>query len=164
LATAEAREYNGRISLQENFGLACPFFLPTKKYEGGGWPHPSRLPLGGGWHGICTAAGAGRIVPSDDQLQQWCNLGYAQDCPHLPLERTCDAVRFAVVSESQERITLCYACESGHRPGEQGRLEYVVAGGLWTRVHGDARIQKMAECYLQGYLEKTRAALTPTSS
>ena len=144
--------------------LACPFFMPTRKFEGGTWPHPSRLPLGGGWHGVCTASPTKEIVPTDDQITESCNLGYAIGCPHLPAQRTCDAVRFAVACDGEDRIVLSYVCETGHRPVEHGTLEYEVMPSAWIRSHSDARIQKMAECYLQSYIQKTRVATAASTS
>ena len=132
--------------------------MPTRKFEDGAWPHPSRLPLGRGWHGMCTASPTQEIVPTDDQLRESCNLGYAAACPHLPAERACDAVRFAVARNGDDRILLSYVCEAGHRPVDHGMLEYEFSPAVWIRWHADARIQKMAECYLQSYIEKTRPA------
>ena len=60
--------------------MACPFFMPTHKYEDGTWLHPFRLPLGGGWKGYCTAPGREGEVPSPEQLHHACNLGYARSC------------------------------------------------------------------------------------
>jgi hypothetical protein len=144
--------------------LACPYFMPTQKFEGGTWAHPSRLPLGFGWRGVCTAAGAQEIVPTDEQLRDSCNLGYARNCPNLPAERAWDAVRFAVAQDGETRIVVCYVCEAGHRPVEHGTLEYEVAQRSWIRSHPDARLQKMAECYLQSYTEKTRAEAVASTS
>lgn len=144
--------------------MVCPFFMPTRKFEDGTWPHPARLPLGGGWHGVCTASPAHEIVPTDDQVRESCNLGYAARCPHLPAERTCDAVRFAVARDGEDRILLSYVCETGHRPAEHGMLEYEVILSAWIRPHADARIQKMADCYLQSYLQKTRVATAAGTS
>ena len=139
--------------------------MPTQKFDGGAWTHPSRLPLGAGWRGVCTAPKAQEqeIIPADDQLTQSCNLGYARACPHLPAEREWDAVRFAIARDCETRIIVCYVCELNHAPGEPGMLEYVVADGNWIQRHRDVRIQKMAECYLQSYTEKTRAAVAPAS-
>ena len=138
--------------------MACPFFMPTRKFESGTWPHPSRLPLGGGWYGVCTASPTQEIVPTDDQIRESCSLGYAIGCPHLPAQRTCDAVRFAVARDGEDRILLSYVCETGHRPAEHGMLEYEITRAAWIRSHADSRIHRMAECYLQAYMEKTRAA------
>ena len=143
--------------------MACPFFMPTRKFEDGAWLHPSRLPLGSGWHGLCTASDQ-QIIPSDEELREFCNLGYAANCPHLPSERVWDAVRFSVARDCEEGVLMWYACESDHRPAEHGTLEYNAADAAWIRPHGDARIQKMAECYLDSYLRKTRAAVAACTS
>ncbi len=129
--------------------MACPFFLPSEKFDDGGWLHPSRLPLGSGWRGLCTASSQPEMVPSDEQLKEFCNLGYAATCPHLPQERPWDAVRFSVTHDCEDRIFLDYVC---------------VDGAQWTRSHRDTRIQKMAECYLDSYLRKTASRKSITAA
>jgi hypothetical protein len=37
---------------------------------------------------------------------------------------------------------------------EHGDLEFDLAQAVWLRRHDDARIQKMAECFLESYLKK----------
>jgi hypothetical protein len=75
--------------------VACPFFMPVEKLENGAWLHPGRLPLGCGWSGQCTAPGHAGEVPSQEELREFCNLGYAEGCGRLPRERAWDSVRFA---------------------------------------------------------------------
>lgn len=144
--------------------LACPFFMPTRKCEEAAWLHPARLPLGAGWQGICTAHPDREVVPSDFQLQAFCNLGYAKQCPHLPVERTSDAVRFCVSQDCEGRIVISYVCESGHAPAGHGTLEYDALALRWVRIHSDARIQKMAECHLEMYLSRTKPGSFDTIS
>ena len=134
--------------------LACPFFLPTSQLDDGGWLHPSRLPLGGGWAGRCAAPGHEGAEPTNEQLRELCNLGYAASCPRLPKQRSCDAVRFSIARDRGAQLDFWYVCESGHRPASHGTLEYDLALGKWTTSHSDPRIQKMAECYLQSYLPR----------
>lgn len=119
------------------------------------WIHPSRLPLGAGWDGDCTAHGIAATIPAGDQLAH-CNLGYASDCPRLPKERKWDAVRFAVATEHESRVCLAYVCERNHLPSEHGRLEYNLLLSRWLSSHTDPRIQKMAECFLDSWLAKSR--------
>src|ERR1041385_3352191 len=116
--------------------MACPYFMPLEKLENGAWPHPSRLPLGGGWRGHCTASGHEGEFPSQDTLESFCNLGYAEPCPWAPRERAWDAVRFAVVSPLQakrneasngtvaSKLLLRFVCERNHLPVEHGALEF----------------------------------------
>jgi hypothetical protein len=145
-------EYNALISEQEFGPLACPFFMPTSKLEEGGWLHPSRLPLGAGWTGYCCAPGHEGVEPTNQELRELCNLGYAAGCPRLPKERAYDAVRFSIARDQVAQLQFSFVCESAHRPAGHGTLEYDVARGEWISSHADRRIQKMAECYLQSYL------------
>ena len=132
--------------------MACPFFIPTNKLDDGAWIHPSRLPLGAGWHGHCGAPGHEGIQPSDEELHRLCNLGYASSCPRLPVERFSDAVRFSLARDCGSQLHVWFVLESAHRPAGHGSLEYDVSRGQWLSSHPDPRIQKMADCYLQSYL------------
>jgi hypothetical protein len=137
---------------KEKYLVACPFFVPTRKLDDAGWLHPSRLPLGGGWQGLCSAPGHEGAEPSDQDLHQYCNLGYAAECTWLPEDRACDAVRFSVAHDRGTRLLLWFVCETGHRPAQHGMLEFDVPLERWITPHPEARIQKMAECYLESYL------------
>jgi hypothetical protein len=142
--------------------------MPVAQLEHGSWPHPARLPLGAGWCGYCTAPGHEGELPPQDVLEAFCNLGYASSCNWSPVDRRWDAVRFAVsaprdvelrpavdVAALPARILILrYVCERDHRPVEHGDLEFDLAQAAWLRQHDDARIQKMAECFLQSYLKK----------
>jgi hypothetical protein len=142
--------------------------MPVSKLENGAWPHPARLPLGSGWCGHCTAPGHEGQVPSQDVLEAFCNLGYASDCAWSPAERLWDAVRFAVIAPHMglrpeprnaaaapaRVLFLRYVCERNNRPVEHGDLEFDLSQGNWRKQHGDARVQKMAECYLESYLKR----------
>jgi len=134
--------------------VACPFFMPVSKLEEGGWLHPSRLPLGGGWAGQCCAPGHEGAEPTPEELRDLCNLGYAGACPRLPKERVHDAVRFSVARDRGEQLEVRFVLESKHRPAGHGTLEYDLSLGRWVSSHSDSRIQKMAECYLQFYLSR----------
>lgn len=131
--------------------VACPYFLPLHKFENGAWLHPSRLPLGGGWRGVCTS-GPDSFTPDDGILQECCNMGYAHACPRLPATRSLDAVRFAVSRTGPGKIVLCYSCELAHRPVEHGLLEYDADRRSWPRPHRDARVQAMAQCFVEAHL------------
>jgi hypothetical protein len=142
--------------------------MPERKLEGGNWPHPSRLPLGCGWTGHCTAPGHENHVPEAGILETFCNLGYAGPCNWAPAERAWDAVRFAVMAPPEatgksdvppaispaRELRLIYVCERDHRPVQHGDLLFDLTDATWLRRHGDARIQKMAECFLESYLKK----------
>jgi hypothetical protein len=138
--------------LNRSPNLACPFFMPVRKSEDGVWQHPSRLPLGGGWTGFCCAPGYEGVQPTDEELRSFCNLGYATNCPRLPKERPCDAVRFGIARDTGSQLFLLFVCEAGHLPTTHGTLQYDLSLGLWVLSHADPQIQKMAECYLESYL------------
>ncbi len=154
-----------RITRRE---LACPYFMPVATLEGGSWPHPARLPLGGGWCGHCTAPGHEGMAPPQDVLEAFCNLGYASGCGWSSAECRWDAVRFAVSAPREEMsqvspdlaasrprsLVLRYVCEKDHRPAEHGDLEFDLSRATWLQRHDDARVQKMAECFLESYLKK----------
>jgi hypothetical protein len=144
--------------------MTCPFFMPTRKSESGEWLHPSRLPLGGGWDGICMAPGHEGAIPQAEQLQNGCNLGYAAGCPQLPAQREWDAVRFVVTRERASRVCLSYVCEKNHLPGDHGLLEYSLTANQWTNCHPDPRIQKQAECFLDSWRSQRSAPLAEVSS
>ena len=132
--------------------MACPFFVPTHKLDDAGWLHPARLPLGGGWKGLCSAPGHEGTEPADNELREGCNLGYASACSWLPRERSCDAVRFSVAHDRGTQLLLWFVCELGHVPAGHGMLEFDVSLERWITSHPDTRIQRMAECYMESYL------------
>ena len=146
--------------------MACPYFMPVTKLENGSWPHPARLPLGSGWCGHCTAPGHEGELPLQDVLEAFCNLGYASSCSWAPPERVWDAVRFVVsalrdsagrdeaLAGAARTLFLRYVCERNHAPVEHGVLEFDLSRATWIRGHDDARVQKMAECFLESYLKR----------
>lgn len=127
--------------------MACPFFMPDQRFDSD-WPFPQRLPLGAGWAGTCTAPGHDGIRPNDHELKSGCNLGYAKMCSRLPAERQADAVRFALGEEREGILRVLFACERDHQPAGHGELLYQIAGASWPQRHEDARVQRMAECYV----------------
>lgn len=143
--------------------MACPFFMPVEKLENGSWPHANRLPLGGGWSGHCTAPGHENTVPSQDDLREYCNLGYAANCRLLPRERVWDSIRFGARTVFVDgknlmggQIQIRYVCEREHLPVEHGTLTFDSLAAHWELKHSDDRVQRMAECFLASYLEKRK--------
>lgn len=144
--------------------MACPYFMPTTKCEEGGWIHPARLPLGTGWQGHCAAPGHEGLKPTDSELREFCNLGYASGCSRLPRDRAADAVRFSVTRDYGNQLTVCFVRECSHRPAGHGILEYDLILGGWTSLHADPCVQRMADCYLQSYLARRKSASVMSSS
>ena len=136
--------------------MACPYFVPREILNDGSWPHPSRLPLGAGWRGDCCAA-QHAFSPSEDQVREFCNLGYATACPHLPLERDWDAVRFAVARANEEQVILSYSCERGHAPVEHGTMTFDLSRGQWIHGHDDDRVRRLAAAFLESYRSRGKS-------
>jgi hypothetical protein len=132
--------------------MACPFFVPTLKSGEGLWIHPSRLPLGAGWQGYCSAPGHLGALPSNGEIRDLCNLGYAAACPRLPKQRRLDAVRFSVARDCGDRLVIWFVGEAAHRPVDHAMLEYDTVRRDWVVPHPDPGTQKLAECYLESYL------------
>ena len=133
--------------------MACPFFFPEEKTFLIGWAFPRRLPLSAGFCGTCRA-GAEPVTPTELELKDFCNLGYANRCARLPADRRADCLRFAVGRDEGGRITLQYIYEREHAPVEHGRLEYDCSAQRWMTALQDACAQRQAECYLAMYLER----------
>jgi hypothetical protein len=151
--------------------VACPFFLPMEKLQNGAWLHAGRLPLGCGWSGQCAAPGHEGETPSQEELRDFCNLGYAEGCARLPRERQWDSVRFAARTMAPgaengniRRVQIRYVCERGHRPAAHGVLEFDATAARWEKPHPDRRLQRMAECFLQSYVEKKKSAVEQVAS
>lgn len=132
--------------------VACPFFYPTERVSLG-WPFPARLPLGAGFAGTCHAGGA-ESTPSETEVRDFCNLGYAEGCSRLPAERSADNLRFAVARDADSRIVLHYVSERFHEPVEYGRLEYDCGMKSWLAPMRDCCLQRQAECFVGVYLER----------
>lgn len=170
LVTAVPTDYNNQsqeILTDRESGLSCPYFMPVERLENGRWPHPARLPLGCGWSGHCTAPGHEGQLPALETLENSCNLGYASGCAWTPAQRVWDAVRFAVAAPGDDRkksdpgaeispriLRLVYVCEHDHHPVVSGELRFDLSQAAWLSRHEDARVQKMAECFLETYLKK----------
>jgi hypothetical protein len=54
------------------------------------------------------------------------------------------------------RIQIRYVCERAHRPSEHGTLEFDAFETRWIEPHGDSRVQRMAETFLESYMEKKK--------
>ena len=144
--------------------MACPFFVPIERADDLALPHPARLPLGAAWRGTCASLGHESAVLNNRELES-CNLGYAKSCPRLPRERSCDAVRFAVAKESGESVSLHFVLETDYLPTGYGLLEYDRRLKSWSVPHPEPRTQKLAESFLQTYLERRSSIsiLTPST-
>jgi hypothetical protein len=141
--------------------VACPFFFPVERSSAIGWAFPARLPLGAGYCGTCRA-GADAVTPTDTELRDFCNLGYASECGRMPLDRQADCVRFAVSRDEGSKIAFHFVYERKHEPVSHGIVEYDVVAGAWMVPLADAIVARQAECYLAGYLERRPRARAVT--
>jgi hypothetical protein len=132
--------------------------VPLEIVNDGSWPHPSRLPLGAGWRGNCRASGQ-ELAASDTHIREFCNLGYAIACPHLPQGRDWDAVRFSVARAGREQVMITFVCELDHAPIEHGELVFDLASNSWVNPHPDPRVLRLANCYLQTFRARESAVL-----
>ena len=138
--------------------MACPFFVPLEVIHDGSWLHPARLPLGAGWRGNCYASGH-ELPAAENHVRDFCNLGYAVACPHLPPHRDWDAIRFCVAHESRNQLSVSFVCELAHAPVEFGTLTYDLTANVWIDAKSDSRVMRLANSYLQTYrLRRMNAA------
>jgi hypothetical protein len=148
--------------------MSCPYFIPTEILAGAQWPHRARLPLGDGWTGHCCAT-ADSLSPTEDEVRDFCNLGYAlhyvSKCTRCPESRDWDAVRVGVIAEDGPTVRLDYVCERDFAPIEHGVLSYDRAAAQWISSHVDARVQRKAEAYLRIWMERhsMKASATTTT-
>ncbi len=92
--------------------------------------------------------------PTDTELGSCCNLGYAHDCARLPKERAADAVHFCVAGERDGVVSVGWVMVKDHAAAGHGKLEFEAETGSCGAPHADATVQRMAECYVQTYLQR----------
>lgn len=141
--------------------MACPFFFPTQRASEIQWNFPARLPLGAGFCGICKASRED-FVPSDHELRDFCNLGYAGQCAKVPADRRADCVRFSIAQDQGTCILLHFVLERDHAPVEWGTLAFDVVAQRWSSSRANGLLQRQAESYLIAYMERKPRAFTAT--
>jgi len=148
--------------------MACPYFIPEQRCDTELWQHRARLPLGDGFSGRCCAQ-SDAYRPSEDELRDFCNIGYAKTCERLPEGRDADSVRFMARELKTNGgthaalISIKYLLELGHAPVADGELRYDVAAAQWQAPHPDERVQTKAQCYLDSHLARHPAAARATA-
>ncbi len=130
--------------------MACPYFLPQRPLDSGGWNPAPRLPLIDAWAGECHAPQAKNLEPGENETREFCNLGYARGrCPHFPPDAAADAVRFSIsVNEAGDRRVI-YVLEKDHAPVEHGLLGETAVDPLLSR---------QGQAFLDSYCRKEQAA------
>lgn len=139
--------------------MPCPFFLPSEPCDQTLWPFPARLPLGSGYAGRCTAPDHEGSSPDQDELRRFCNLGYSSACSRLPEQRHADANRFFVAQSGSELI-VTFCSERNHAPVEHSVLRFNTVRGTWTVAHGNACVQRQAECAVESFLRRRHGLVT----
>lgn len=136
--------------------MACPYFFPTERFLGQNlWPHPARLPLGGGFTGFCSVDSGVEFRPDENRLTECCNLGYARRCcDRFPDGEAPDAVRFTVSNEQEGIIQIRYALEKDHLPCGHGALAYDKSHRSFVTPPADRVLQRQAEAYVESYLRR----------
>ena len=136
--------------------MACPFFYPTDLLDQTLWRHPRRLPLGGGFAGVCRARAEEEYRPLEFAQLDCCNLGYAADagCGRFPCGESPDAVRFAVARDADGLVVVHYVVEKGHLPAEHGALEFDAERGAFRTAPAHAILARQALVYVESYLRR----------
>jgi len=140
--------------------MACPFFHPTEPVETPGSGTRRQVPLGDTYDGECRAS-APACHPNDEELKNWCNLGYVREwCPRFLQSARVDAARFTVSGDRQDTIVITYVLEGDHRPLEHGRLEYGVAHDRFRNPPADPNVHQQALAYVRAYLRRKKSPAT----
>lgn len=109
------------------------------------------VPLGEIYRGVCRASSIPH-VPSDSELRELCNFGYARGrCGCFPATGPYDSVRFAVIHDDGVALSVRYSMERDHLPGEHGVLAFQVAEACFDPRHPDDTVNRLAEAYVEAY-------------
>jgi hypothetical protein len=101
--------------------VACPYFEPVQPLESSAWARPPRYPLGDAYTGVCRARPDAAFEPPKERQEAVCNFGYAHgQCDCFPSGGSPDAVRFSILADEGERITVLYVLEKDYAPVEHG--------------------------------------------
>jgi hypothetical protein len=133
--------------------LACPYFIPEKRCESELWQHRSRLPLGDGYEGHCSAPGHEDAKPTDEELKSACNLGNSC-CSRLPADRALDSVRFHVAEDAGSALKIQFCTERDHRPKEYGLLQFDAVSCTFIAPTAQASILRLAQAFVQSHVER----------
>ena len=133
--------------------MACPYFIPEKRCETELWTHRTRLPLGDGYAGSCSAPGHEGATPSEEELKSACNLGNSRCC-RLPEDRALDSVRFHVKFDEGTLLGLSYCTEREHHPREHGMLQFDAASGTFIAASTESAVLRLAQAFIQSHLQR----------
>ena len=148
--------------------MACPFFVPSRRFETSGWARPPRFPLGDQFAGACHAQPEHIIEPPEAHQREICNCGYARGrCDRFPEDAPGDAIRFSVTDDSSARLALVYVLEKDHVPVLHGLLEYgILEHGTDLNLEAASPIgpvlDRQARSFVESYLSRrARAQAAP---
>lgn len=132
--------------------MPCPYFYPVGHLA---WANAPRLPLGDAYSGFCHADPNAQADPGATTIRDLCNLGYARGrCSRFSAADGPDAIRFSVVRDRGEFITIYWVRERDHQPFDHGPLEYSVPAGTFTSPPAAGLIEQQARAYLGSYLRR----------
>ncbi len=134
--------------------MACPYFYPIERFDAKAWSKHPRLPLGDPYTGFCRVE-IRDVMPDQETLRHFCNLGGSRACPRFPKDAGPDAVRFSVSSDQQDRLKVFWVQERDHATVGHGVLEYSVASSQFLNGSNPGELlRKQARAYIESYLRR----------
>jgi hypothetical protein len=141
--------------------MACPYFYPVARFETNPWSVPPRLPLGDAFAGECRAPGNTTqppVQPNEARMREVCNLGYGRhSCEQFPLASAADAIRFHVVKDAGELISIQYVFEQDCWPGARGAFDVPTTREFSPNL-ADEILRRQAHAFLESYLRRRSEA------
>jgi len=130
-AGAPVRPNTGTGFVLPSLAMACPFFWPLRRIEGG---VKLRLPLLGFFDGECRADGSASVLPDPVTLRDLCSFGYARgQCPRFPRDARTDAHRFSPPAHGAPTPEVLYVVEENGWPVQHGTLTPDSSGAILAR-------------------------------
>ena len=72
-------------------------------------------------------------------------------------------MRFVLGEEKDGVLRVRFSCERDYLPAGHGELLYEKSSDTWLLKHEDARVQRMAECYVETQIERRAASAAGAS-
>ena len=136
--------------------MPCPFFEPVEAVARPEYPG-ARLPLFEEYDGRCHATGTPAAAPTELRFRH-CNHGYSNGCcPYFPANEGRSAIRFDILGQSAEMLSLLYIEEHEHAPLRWQNIRYSIAAGTLDPVLPDACTQAQAQAFCVSFLRRFSA-------